>query len=166
MKKLFSLVALLFCMTFNAGALTYEEAFDSIKALPHMNNLDDVLISGDNIFDSLGITDGQLIVWYGEKNKQTAPYYNEIYKIIGQLPPSEMIQCHMTGITGSIMAIFAKPVAEDSNRIIILADSSGSGATEALIGYINDENLQSLQKAILVPRSVGGTAIYLNAINF
>ncbi|MDE5793309.1 MAG: hypothetical protein K2I08_01150 [Muribaculaceae bacterium] len=166
MKKLISLATLLFCMAFNAGAITYEEAFDSIKALPRMKGVDRVLISGDNIFQLLGITDGQLIVWDGEKNMETAPYYNEIYKIIGQLPPSEMIKSYMTGITGSILAIFAKPVSENSNRIIILADSSGEGATEAIIGYINDDDLQALQKSILVPRSVGGTSIYMNAINF
>ncbi len=166
MKKIFSLLAIIFCMAFNVDALTYEEAFDSIKALPQMKGVEEELLSGSNDFLSLGITDGKLLVWSGQRNLETAPYFNEIYKIVGQLPPTEMIQSYMSSVTGSMLAIFAKPVFGDSNRIIILADSAESGVTEVLIGYINNENLEALRNAILVQRPEGGTAIYLNAINF
>ncbi len=166
MKKIFSILAVLLCMTFNANALTYEEAFDSIKALPQMKGVDRELITGDNDFKSLGITDFQLVVFTGEHDKETAPYFNEIYNIIGQFSPTEMVQSYMSSITGSIMAIFAKPVSDESNRILILADSAGSGVTEAVLGYIDNDSLESLRNAILVQRPSGGTAIYLNVANF
>ncbi len=166
MKKIFSILAMLLCMAVNANALTYEEAFDSIKALPQMKGVDRELLTSDNDFKQLGITDVQLVVWTGEYHKETAPYFNEIYNIIGQFSPTEMIQCYMSSITGSIMAIFAKPVSENSNRILILADSAGSGVTEALLGYIDNENLALWRNAILVQRPTGGTAIYWNVANF
>ncbi len=166
MKKIFSIIALLFCLAFKANALTYEEAFDSIKALPQMKYVDRELITGDNDFKPLGITDVQLVVFDGEYHKETAPYFNEIYRIIGQFSPTEMIQSYMSSITGSIMAIFAKPISDNSNRILILADSAESGVTEAVLGYIDNDSLESLRKAILVQRPTGGTAIYLNVANF
>ncbi len=166
MKKIFSILALLYCLAFNAEALTYEEAFDSIKALPQMKGVDRELITGDNTFKPLGITDVQLVVWDGERDRETAPYFNEIYKIIGQFSPTEMVQSYMSSITGSIMAIFAKPASDNSNRILILADSAQSGVTEAVLGYIDNDSLESLRNAILVQRPTGGTAIYLNVANF
>ncbi len=168
MKKIFSILALLLGLAFNAEALTYEEAFDSIKALPQMKGVDRELLTGDNNLKHLGITDVQLVVWTGERDKETAPYFNEIYNIIGQFSPTEMIQSYMSSITGSIMAIFAKPVpaSDNSNRILILADSAGSGVTEALLGYIDNDSLESLRNAILVQRPTGGTSIYLNVANF
>ncbi len=166
MKKIFSIIALLFCLALKANALTYEEAFDSIKALPQMKYVDRELITGDNDFKPLGITDVQLVVFDGEYHKETAPYFNEIYRIIGQISPTEMIQSYMSSITGSIMAIFAKPISYYSNRILILADSAESGVTEAVLGYIDNDSLESLRKAILVQRPTGGTAIYLNVANF
>ncbi len=95
MKKFFSLLSLLLCLALNANALTYEEAFDSIKALPQMKGVDRELITGNNDFKSLGITDVQLVVWSGEYHKETAPYFNEIYNIIGQFSPTEMVHSFM-----------------------------------------------------------------------
>lgn len=66
----------------------------------------------------------------------------------------------------SIFAIFAKPESKNSNRIIIFSDSAYAGFTGALIGYISDEALNALRTAILIPRPEGGTALYLNAMNF
>lgn len=166
MKKIFSILSVLLGLAFSANALTYEEAFDSIKALPQMKGVDRELITGDNDFKSLGITDVQLVVFDGEYHKETAPYFNEIYNIIGQFSPTEMIQSYMSSITGSIMAIFAKPVSDNSNRILILADSAQSGVTEAVLGYIDNDSLESLRNAILLQRTTGGTAIYLNVANF
>lgn len=38
--------------------------------------------------------------------------------------------------------------------------------TGALIGYISNNALNALRTAILIPRQEGGTALYLNAMNF
>lgn len=67
---------------------------------------------------------------------------------------------------GSIFAIFAKPISANSNQILILSDSVGAGFTGALIGRIDDRNLEALHQAILTPREGGRTAIYLNVLNF
>ena len=166
MKKIFSLIAIILFMANSTMAFTYEEAFDSIKALPHMKGVNGTMISGDNDFVSLGITHAQLIVWDGETSfdKETEVYGNEIYKLIGELPVDEMIQGRMSD--GSIFAIFAKSISKDTNQILILSDSAGAGFTGALIGRIDDNNLEALRQAILVPREGGGTAIYLNVLNF
>ncbi|MCM1491014.1 MAG: hypothetical protein NC095_09340 [Muribaculum sp.] len=164
MKKILILLVLAFGMTISANALTYEEAFDSIKALPNMKGVDATEIRGHNYFDAIGVTDGQLLLWSGEKGVQTATYGNAIYKMIGELPVTEMIQCKMTD--SAIFAIFAKPVSSDSNRIIIFFDSAYSGYTGALIGYIPNDALNALRSAILIPRQDGGTALYLNVMNF
>lgn len=166
MKKIFSLIAMIFCMAFSSMAFTYEDAYESIKALPHMKGVEGTMISGDNDFVSLGVTHAQLIVWDGETSfdKETEVYGNEIYKLIGELPVDEMVQGRMSD--GSIFAIFAKPISKDTNQILILSDSAGAGFTGALIGRIDDKNLEALRKAIMTPREGGGTAIYLNVLNF
>ena len=165
MKKILFLLALAFGMAMSTNALTYEEAFDSIKAIPNMKGVDGTEISGHNDFAAIGVTNGQLLVWYGEKGgRETEAYGNVLYKMVGELPASEMIQCKMTD--SAIFAIFAKPVSTYSNRIIILSDSAYSGFTGALIGYISNDALNALRTAILIPRQEGGTALYLNAMNF
>lgn len=164
MKKILFLLAFAFGLAMTANALTYEEAFASIKAMPDMKGVEGTEVSGQNDFNSIGVTDGQLLVWFGERNSQTGVYGNAIYKLIGELPASEMIQCKMTD--SAIFAIFAKPVSKDSNRIIIFSDSAYAGFTGALIGYISNEALNALRTAILIPRQDGGTALYLNAMNF
>lgn len=164
MKKIYLLLVMALGMAMSANALTYEEAFDSIKAMPNIKGVEGTEISGHNDFRAIGVTDGQLLVWSGERNMQTEVYGNEIYRIIGELPASEMIQCKMTD--NAIFAIFAKPVSKDSNRIIIFSDSAYAGFTGALIGYISNEALNALRTAILIPRQEGGTALYLNAMIF
>lgn len=164
MKKILLLLALVFVMAVSANALTYEEAFESIKAMPQMKGVEGTEISGHNDFGSIGVTNGRLLIWDGEKGSQTGVYGNAIYKIIGELPAAEIIQCKMTD--SSIFAIFAKPESKNTNRIIIFSDSAYAGFTGALIGYISDEALNSLRTAILIPRPEGGTALYLNAMNF
>ncbi|WP_300507016.1 hypothetical protein [uncultured Duncaniella sp.] len=164
MKKILLLLALAFGMAVSANALTYEEAFDSIKAMPDMKGVDGTEVSGHNDFAAIGVTNGQMLVWSGERGSETGVYGNAIYKLIGELPASEMIQCKMTD--SAIFAIFAKPVSKDSNRIIIFSDSAYAGFTGALIGYISNDALNALRTAILIPRQEGGTALYLNAMNF
>ena len=165
MKKIILLLALVFGMAMSANALTYEEAFDSIKAIPHMKGVNGTEIGDHNDFGAIGVTNSQLLVWYGEKGgRETEAYGNVLYKMIGSLPASEMIQCKMTD--SAIFAIFAKPVSNGSNRIIIFSDSAYAGFTGALIGYISTEALNALRTAILIPRQEGGTALYLNVMNF
>lgn len=164
MKKILFLLAFVLGLAMTANALTYEEAFASIKAMPDMKGVEGTEVCGHNDFSAIGVTDGKLLVWYGERNSQTGVYGNAIYKLIGELPASEMIQCKMTDSV--IFAIFAKPVSKDSNRIIIFSDSAYAGFTGALIGYISNEALNALRTAILIPRQGGGTALYLNAMNF
>lgn len=164
MKKILLLLALAFGMAVSANALTYEEALDSIKAMPDMKGVDGTEVSGHNDFAAIGVTNGQMLVWSGERGSETGVYGNAIYKLIGELPASEMIQCKMTD--SAIFAIFAKPVSKDSNRIIIFSDSAYAGFTGALIGYISNDALNALRTAILIPRQEGGTALYLNAMNF
>ncbi len=164
MKKIFLVLAVVVAAAFGAKALTYEQAFEAVKAMPEMQGVDGTVISGNNDFASIGVTDAQLIVWAGETRDNTATYGNKIYSIIGELPVSEMVQSRMAG--SSIMAIFAKPVSADTNRIIILSDSAGAGFTGAIIGYINDYNLEALRQAIIIPRETGGMAIYLKTMNF
>lgn len=164
MKKILLLLVLGLGMAMSASALTYEEAFDSIKAMPHMKGVDETEVSGHNDFGAIGVTNGKLLVWYGERDSQTGVYGNAIYKLIGELPASEMIQCKMTDSV--IFAIFAKPLTKDSNKIIIFSDSAYAGFTGALIGNISNEALNALRTAILVPRQGGGTALYINAMNF
>ncbi|MCM1292871.1 MAG: hypothetical protein NC230_04750 [Bacteroides sp.] len=144
--------------------MTYEEAFDSIKTIPNMKGVQGTEISGSNDFASLGITDGQLILWDNETAKETEPYGNRIYALMGQLPVSEMVQGRMYG--NSIFAIFAKPVSPDKNRIIILSDSAEGGFTGALIGNINDINLSALRGALIKPIEGGGMGVYYNVLNF
>lgn len=165
MKKILILFALAFGMAVSANALTYEEAFDSIMSIPQMKGVDRTEISGQNIFGAIGITNGELLVWDGEKGgKETEAYGNVIYKMIGELPASEMIQCKMTD--SAIFAIFAKPLSDNTNRILILSDSAYAGFSGALIGYISNDALNGLRTAILIPRQEGGTAMYLNVLNF
>lgn len=123
MKKIFSLIAMIFCMAFGSMAFTYVDAYESIKALPHMKGVEGTMVSGDNDFVSLGITHAQLIVWDGETSfdKETEVYGNEIYKLIGELPVYEMVQDRMSD--GSILAIFAKPTLKDMNQILILSST-------------------------------------------
>ncbi|MCI9284261.1 MAG: hypothetical protein HFJ91_00275 [Muribaculaceae bacterium] len=166
MKKIILLLSLLLSITVSTNALTYEEAFSSIKDLPNMKGVEGYEISGNNDFATLGITDGQLILWDGETaiDKETEVYGNTIYKIMGELPVAEMVQCRIGG--QNLFAIFAKPVSADMNQILILSDSGGAGFTGAMIGHINDRDLAALRKAILLPREGGGTAVYIDAFNF
>ncbi len=166
MRKIFLLITLAFGLANAASALTYEEAFDAIKAIPNMKGVHGSLVSGNNDLGDIGITDGQTIVWYGETGAghETEVYGNALYKIMGELPASEIIKGMMNDQT--IFVIFARPVGKDSNRILILSDSAGAGFTGALIGNIRDADLAQLRKAILIPRETGGTALYLNAMNF
>lgn len=166
MKKFILLFMLALSLAINVKAMTYEEAFDSIKAIPNMKGVQGTLISGGNDFASLGITDGQLILWDGETglNKETAVYGNTLYRIMGQLPVSEMVQGLMNDQT--IFSIFATPISADKNRILILSDSAADGFTGALIGYINNKDLAALRQAILIPAEAGGTAVYLKALKF
>lgn len=153
-------------MAINAGALTYEEAFSSIKSMPQMKGVDGTLVSGDNDFSSIGVTDGKIILWNNESGQgnETGVYGDSIYRIMAALPVSEIVQCRIGD--GNLMAIFARPQSGGTNRILILSDSAGAGFTGAIIGNISNENLNALRKAILLPRDGGGTAIYLDAINF
>ena len=164
MKKFWLLFMLAFGMTITANALTYEEAFDSIKAIPNMPGVEGTEVSGNNDFQAIGVTDGRLFVWNGERGGQTGVYGNALYKVMGELPASEMIQCKMTD--NALFAIFAKPDSKGSNSIIILSDSAYAGFTGVLIGSISDESLNALRTAILVPRQEGGTALYLNVMSF
>lgn len=144
--------------------MTYEEAFDSIKAIPGMKGVQGTQISRSNDFASIGIVDGQLILWSGESAEETEPYGNKIYAIMGELPVSEMVQGRMFG--NSIFAIYAKPISADKNRIIIFSDSAYAGFTGALLGYINNEDLAALRTAIIKPNEAGGMGIYFNVMNF
>ncbi len=164
MKQISLFFVLVLAMVFNANALTYEEAFDSIKAIPEIKGINGTEVSGSNDFTSIGVTDGKLILWNGETSGNTEIYGNKLYAIMSELPVSEMIQCRMYG--NSIMAIYAKPISEDQNRIIILSDSAGAGFTGALLGYIDNAALDALRSAIIVPRETGGMAIYYNVMNF
>lgn len=85
MKKILLLLALVFGMAVSANALTYEEAFESIKAMPQMKGVEGTEISGHNDFGSIGVTNGRLLIWDGEKGSQTGVYGNAIYKIIGEI---------------------------------------------------------------------------------
>lgn len=164
MKKFFVLIALAYGLAVSANALTYEDAFDSIKALPGMKGVEQSQVKGHNDVAAIGVYDAQLTVWYGERGPQTEAYGNALYKVIGQLPVSEMIQCSMTD--SSIFAIFAKPVSKGSNRIIIFSDSAYAGFTGAMIGYISDDALAALRSAVLIPREGGGTTLYVKALTF
>lgn len=164
MKKILFLLTLVFGMAISANALTYEEAFDTIKALPQMKGVQGTEINGNNDFAAIGVTNAELVLWDNEGPKQTEIYGNAIYRVMSELPVSEIIQCKMTD--SAIFAIFAKPVSSNSNRIIILSDSAYAGFTGALIGYISNDALNALRSAILIPRQDGGTALYLNVMNF
>ena len=166
MKKLIFLIVMAVSLTMSAMAVTYEEAFESIKGMPHMKGVEGILVSGQNDFIALGITHAQLILWDGETafDKETEVYGNKIYKLIGELPADEMVQGRMSG--SSIFAIFARPISKDINQILILSDSAGAGFTGALIGRIDNNDLDALRQAILTPREGGGTSIYLRALNF
>lgn len=164
MKKIILLFALAFGMALSANALTYEEAFEAIKNMPEVKGVEGTEISGDNDFTAIGITDGQLVVWDGERGSQTGIYGNTIYKIMGELPASEMVQCRMND--SGLFAIFAKPISQDYNRIIIFSDSPYAGFTGTIIGYINNDFLNLLRSAVLLPREGGGTSLYLKALNF
>lgn len=65
MKKILLLLALSSGIAMSANALTYEEAFDTIKAIPNMKGVDGTEISGHNDFGVIGVTNSQLLVWYG-----------------------------------------------------------------------------------------------------
>lgn len=67
MRKVLLLLAFAFGMASTANALTYEEAFEAIKAIPQMQGVDGTEISGHNDFGAIGVTDGRLLVWSGEK---------------------------------------------------------------------------------------------------
>lgn len=164
MKKICLLLALVLSMAVNMNAITYEEAFNSIKALPEMKGVEGTVISDDNDLAYIGITNRELVVWSGEVSGQTAPYGDALYKIMGELPAAELIKGMLNDQT--IFVIFAKKVAENSNRILILSDSAGAGFTGAIIGYIADPELNALRNSILSPRPTGGTALYINAMNF
>ena len=165
MKNILLLLAVAIGISMSANAITYEEAFDSIKTIPGMKGVEGAEISGINDFGSIGVTNSRLVLWYGEKGgRETEAYGNVIYKMIGQLPASEMIQCKMTN--SAIFAIFAKPMSTGSNRIIIFSDSTSAGFSGTIIGDISDEALNALRTAILIPRPDGGTALYLKAMNF
>lgn len=164
MKKLLFLLTCVFAITLSAGALTFEEAFASIKAIPNMKGVQGTQISGSNDFDAIGVTDGQLILWDNESAAETEPYGNKIYEIMGELPVSEMIQGRMFG--NSIFAIYAKPISADKNRIIIISDSAEAGFTGAVLGYINNESLAALRRAIIKPNESGGMGVYFNVMNF
>lgn len=165
MKKILLLLAVMIGVSMSANALTYEEAFDSIKSIPNMKGVEGAEISGLNDFSSIGVTDSKLLVWFGEKGgRETEAYGNAIYKMIGELPASEIIQCKMTD--SAIFAIFATPLSTGSNRIIIFSDSAYAGFSGTIIGYISDVALNTLRNAILMPRPDGGTALYLNVMNF
>lgn len=151
-------------MATNINAMTYEEAFNEVKAIPNMKSVHGTMISGDNDFSSIGVTDVELMVWSGETASETGIYGNTIYKIMGEMPASELIKGMMNDQT--IFVIFAKKVAENSNRLLILSDSAGAGFTGAMIGYITDNILNDLRNSILTPRPEGGTAVYINAMNF
>ena len=166
MRKIFLLIALALGLANAASALTYEEAFDAIKAIPNMKGVQGTLVSGHNDFAGIGVTDGQMMVWYGETGAghETEVYGNALYRIMGELPASEVVKGMMNDQT--MFVIFARPVGKDSNRILILSDSAGAGFSGALIGNISDADLAQLRKAILLPRESGGTALYMNALNF
>lgn len=166
MRKYILLLIALVSFTVNAAELSYEEAFDSIKAIPNMKGVEGTMISGHNDFKSLGITDGQLIVWDNESGNynETAVYGNTLYRIMGALPAADLIQGSMSDQT--IFVIFARKVANGSNRILILSDSAHDGFTGALIGYIDDQHLSVLRNAILMKNCDGGTSIYLRAMQF
>lgn len=164
MKKILLLLALAFGLAMSSKALTYEEAFDAIKAIPQMKGVEGTEVSGQNDFGAIGVTGAQVQIWSGERDSQTGVYGNIVYKLIGELPASEMIQCKMKD--SAIFAIFAKPISDNLNRIIIFSDSAYAGFSGAIIGYISNDALNSLRTAILVPRQNGGTALYLNAMNF
>lgn len=70
MKKILLLLALAFGMAVSANALTYEEAFDSIKAMPDMKGVDGTEVSGHNDFAAIGVTNGQMLVWSGERGSE------------------------------------------------------------------------------------------------
>lgn len=164
MKKILLLLVLAFGIGMSANALTYEEAFDSIKSMPQMKGVERTDFNAHNDFDAIGITNAEFLLWDGEKGgSQTDTYGNAIYRIIGELSASEVIQCKMTD--SAIFAIFAKPVSDNNNRILILSDSAYAGFSGAIIGYISNNALNNLRTAILVPRE-GGTAMYLNVMNF
>lgn len=164
MKKILTLLAFMLGLSITVSALTYEEAFDTIKALPEMKGVEGTLISGDNDFTNIGITDGQLVLWDGQTASETSTYGNTIYKIMGELPPDELINGLLND--QNIFVIFAKHIDAGTNRILILSDSARAGFTGALIGHISDSGLESLKKAILVPRENGGTALFTNMMNF
>lgn len=166
MKKIILLLILVLGLATGAKALTYQEAFDSIKAIPNMKGVQGTLISGHNDFATIGITDGKLILWDNETglDRETAVYGNTLYKIMGELPAAEIIQIQAND--QNILAIYATHISADDNRILILSDSARDGFTGALIGHINNKDLQTLRTAILVPIPGGSTAIYINALNF
>lgn len=164
MKRILIVLAFALATISGVNAMTYEEAFDAIKAMPEMKGVDGTRISGSNDFAAIGVTDGQLILWDNESATETEPYGNKIYAVMGELPVSEMVQGRMCG--NSIFAIFAKPISADMNRIIILSDSAGDGFTGALLGYIDNESLAALRSAIITPNAPGGMGIYLNVMNF
>lgn len=163
MKKIITILAFVLAITSGINAMTYEEAFDAIKALPDMKGVEGTQISGSNDFAAIGVTDGQLILWDNESATETEPYGNKIYAVMGELPVSEMVQGRMYG--NSIFAIFAKPISADINRILILSDSAEDGFTGALLGYIDNESLAALRKAIIKPNETGGIGIYINVMN-
>lgn len=164
MKKIISILIFVLAVATGVSAMTYEEAFDSIRTIPNMKGVEGTHISGSNDFASIGITDGQLILWNNESATETEPYGNKIYAIMGQLPVSEMVQGRMFG--NSIIAIFAKPISEEKYRIIIFSDSAEQGFTGALLGYISNKCLAVLRTAIIKPNEAGGMGIYINVMNF
>lgn len=165
MKRIAALLMAVVALTVSANAMTYEEAFEAVKAMPNMKGVEGTEISGGNDFAAIGMTDAQFILWDNERGgNETEAYGNRLYQIIGELPVSEMVQARMYG--GSMFAIFAKPISEHSNRIIILSDSAGDGFTGAIIGKISDSSLEAFRNAIIIPRPTGGMAVYLNVLNF
>ncbi len=160
MKKLFSIIALMFLTVVSANALTFKEAFDQINAMPDLSGIVSFNKSdagagwvGNILMEDIKVTSKLHEVGNG----QTVYYGSKVEELSKQLPKSELV---LSGADfQNLVYIYAKPIDNNVSEILLMIDQAYQGQTTVILGKVNSHIVEALKQGEVKFTSNHGIAI-------
>ncbi len=165
MKRILTVVLLAIATVASTMALTYEEAYDSIKSMPNMQG---VRQNSYPKISSLGISNAKIALKFeGFEPVMPVPdsikvepvvYSDALHGIIASLPSSELVKGYLD--EQRIFVVYSHPITSVNNKIFIIFDNAFDGNSGVILGEITDQALEQFTQSLLVRNDNGGINLY------
>lgn len=167
MKRiLFTLIVGLAAML-SASALTFQEAFDEVKALPDGKGMTTEDVINKTLKSvSFPIQNLACCVKSGQSAEDTEYYGNSLFSIMDHIDPATLVKAY--GDDQVLFSIFAQESqSKGQYDILVLYDNAEKGFCVAMLGQIAAAQYQLLQQGCIIAYDKNtNICLYIEAFGF